>query len=339
MRRLAPLVLIGILLALLPGSALAQSDDPGDEVVVRVNGSELVAAGTEVGVAVVVRGDLVVEGTVWDFAGVFDGNLTVGELGLINTDVVLSDGELCVLGGGYVAGDIYLGDNAQLSGDPDCSGEIAGTIEEDAFDFDFRGGAAIWTSGFYLSWWAASAALLVLGALVFAGVGGRQLWSSAALLTGRPGQSLLVAVVFWVGLAILSVLLTVTFIGIPLAAALLFLSWVVWLLGVIVAGTRIGAALTRRSMDVRGPEHPYAPALLGALVFSLIALLAFGGALVLALSAIFGNGAGLLGALIGIPAALLTLLLWLIGLLGAGALVYRALLAWRGREPERLPEA
>jgi hypothetical protein len=229
---------------------------------------------------------------------------------------------------------VYLGENASVSSDPDCSGTIAGTIETDAFDFDFRGAFALWTSGVYISGWAAFAALLLVGALLFAGVGGRQLWSSAALLTGRPGQSLLVAAVFWIGLLFLAVLLAVTVIGIPLAALFVSISWIIWLLGLIVAGTRIGALVTRRPMDDTGPQHPYAAALIGALLFSLVALLAVGGTLVLALSAIFGDGAGAVGALIGIPAALLTLLVWVIGLLGAGGLLYRALLAWRSAEPE-----
>jgi hypothetical protein len=328
-------VLLAGLLALLPLTALAQSDSASEEVVVRVNGSELVPAGEDRSVVVIVNGDLRVDGTVWDFVGVFDdGDLTVGELGLINTDVVLTDGELCVLEGGYVAGDVYLGENARVSSDSECSGQIVGTVEEDAFDFDLRGAAALWTSGVYISGWAAFAALLLIGALLFAGVGGRQLWSSAALLTGRPGQSLLVAAIFWIGLVFLAVLLAVTVIGIPLAALLVALSWLIWLLGVIVAGTRIGALITRRPMTDPGPQHPYAAALIGALLISLVALLAVGGTLVLALSAIFGDGAGVFGALLGIPAALLTLLIWVIGLLGAGGLLYRALLAWHSREPE-----
>jgi hypothetical protein len=64
-------------------------------------------------------------------------------------------------------------------------------------------------------------------------------------------------------------------------------------------------------------------------VLSLVALLVFGGALVAALAAIFGDGLGALGAVAGIPALVLSFLLWLIGLVGAGALAYRALLAWR----------
>lgn len=334
MRRFAPPLLVAILFALLPLSALAQSDSVSDEVVVRVDGTELVPADEERSVAVIVNGDLLVEGTIWDFAGVFDGNLIVGEQGLINTDVVLSDGELCVRPGGRVAGDVYLGDNARVSSDPDCAGEIIGTIEENAFEFDFQGAAALWTSGVYLSSWAAFAGLLLIGALVFAGVGGRQLWSSAALLTRRPGQSLLSAVILWIALAALGGLLFFTVVGIPLAMVLLLLGWGLWLLGVIVAGTRVGAMLTRRPMTAPGPDHPYAAAIIGALVLAVVALLAIGSALALALAAIFGDGLGMLGALIGIPAALLTLVLWFVGVLGAGGLVYRALLAWRGREPE-----
>ena len=41
-------------------------------------------------------------------------------------------------------------------------------------------------------------------AVLFAGIGGRQLWSSAALLTERPGPSLLSAFIFWAGLIVLA---------------------------------------------------------------------------------------------------------------------------------------
>jgi len=216
-----------------------------------------------------------------------------------------------------------------VSADPACSGQIAGTIDEDAFSYDWEGAAAFWTSGVYLTFWATLALLLIAGALLFAGIGGRQLWSSAALLTERPGPSLLSAFIFWAGLTVLAGILVVTVLGIPAAVVLLLLGNALWMLGLIVAGTRIGAALTRRPIDSTGETHPYLPAVTGAVVLSLVALLVFGGALVAALAAIFGDGLGALGAVAGIPALVLSFLLWLIGLVGAGALAYRALLAWR----------
>jgi hypothetical protein len=316
-------------LALLPIGAAAQSNDPADEFVLRISGDERVAADEQRGYVIVIDGDLLVDGTVWDLVVVVDGNITVGDLGLINTDVILTDGELCVREGGYVAGDVLLGDDGRVSSDPACSGQIAGTIDNDAFSFDWEGAAALWTSGVYLATWATLALLLIVGALLFAGIGGRQLWSSAELLTERPGPSLLSAFIIWVGLAVLAGILVVTVLGIPAAFALLVLGGALWLLGLIVAGTRIGAALTRRPIDVHGENHPYLPAVTGAVALSLIALLAFGGALVVALSAIFGDGLGTLGAFAGIPSLVLSFLLWLIGTVGAGALAYRALIAWR----------
>ncbi len=155
---------------------------------------------------------------------------------------------------------------------------------------------------------------VVIAGLVFAAIAGRQLSTATKLLTGQLAYSILGAVVVWISVPFLAVLALVTVVGIPLGLALLFLVLpLLWLLGYLVAGTRLGRALFELAGRRPPSGHPYVAATLGLIVLQIVVLVPFVG--------------WAIGALAGI---------W-----GSGALVITAFRAWRGTPPatQTLPPA
>jgi hypothetical protein len=150
---------------------------------------------------------------------------------------------------------------------------------------------------------------VVIAGLVFAAIAGRQLSTATELLTGQLTYSILGAVAIWIGLPLVAVLAFLTVVGIPFGLALLFLALpLLWLLGYLVAGTRLGRALLELAGRRPLSGQPYVAATLGVIVLQIIVLLPFVG--------------WAIGALAGI---------W-----GSGALAVTALRAWRGT-PGQLP--
>jgi hypothetical protein len=134
--------------------------------------------------------------------------------------------------------------------------------------------------------------LFVVVALGWAAVGGQQLSSIAGLLGARPGLAALAALIFWIAVPIVAIVAFVTVIGIPLGITLLVVVVpLLWGLGYVTTGTRLGffiADVRRTPPDL---AHPYLEAVLGVVIFQLIGLIPIVGGIVVALAGLFGAGA------------------------------------------------
>lgn len=320
--------LVAFAAALVPLAAFAQDSNSEDEFVLRIDGSEFVRADKSVGVAIVINGDLEVEGRVNDFMMVIDGDIAVLNGAVVDADIVLIDGTLTLRDGSVVNGDIRASDDATVITEE--GSQFNGSFRDDLFDRDMSA-AVIWNVFLsFLIAWGLTTLVMLLTAVIFAGVGGRQLASSALFMTARPAGTVLSALVFWILVSGAIALLFVTILGSPLAFLVSIIAVMVWLLGYVVAGTRVGAmALGRKIVDEPG-VHPYLTAVLGVLILQVISFFIWGGVATLATIAVFEGETGWLQLLIGIPASLLAVLVWIIGTIGSGALQYRAFLAWTG---------
>jgi hypothetical protein len=156
---------------------------------------------------------------------------------------------------------------------------------------------------FTFLFWLGSTLLVLVAGHAFAAFGGRQLGETSRLLTERPLASVLTMLAVWIGLPILTVIAVVTVIGIPLSIAIsLFVLPPLWLLGYVVASTRLGGAILRAFNRAPLPERPYLAVTIGVLTFQILGFVPIlGGLLILA------------------------------AFVGSGALVYRVYLSLRGR--------
>jgi cytoskeletal protein CcmA (bactofilin family) len=321
-RRHLALCVIIFITALVPSSALAQDNDTTGARV-QITGSVTVADNEVVGFLSAIDADTVVNGRVAGHILVISGNTTIN--GRVEGNVLAIGGSLRIGPDAVVTGDL-LYNNTSITIDP--AAEIQGTTREDLgveFSQDFTRFAA-WIS---LANWAGTTFLALIAGVVFAGIGGRQLWGSAAAMTGKPLQSILLIILVSIVLLVLATLLFFSVIGIPVGLVLLLVLVVIWMLGYIVAGTRIGAALTRRSIHSSIDAHPYLPALVGITVIQLLALVPVIVSLVLAYTAIDdATRFSLVNALTLTVYWSTSMLIWFIGMLGAGALCYYAWRAW-----------
>jgi hypothetical protein len=140
--------------------------------------------------------------------------------------------------------------------------------------------------------------LFVVAAIVWAAIGGRQLSQVAGLLAARPGLAVVAAVIFWIVIPILAGLAFLTVIGIPLGLALLlFVLPLLWSLGYITTGTRLGFWLDSLRGGTTDVAHPYLAAVAGVVVFQLIGLIPVIGGIVVLIAGLLGAGAIVANAL------------------------------------------
>jgi hypothetical protein len=276
LRRLA-LVLCVVFVALLPAVARADGGDRGG-FALRVHGTFTLPPDESVGSVVVVKGDANIAGTVRDRLVVVSGNADIA--GSVNGGVTVIRGSVTLEGGSHVSRvTIIRGTVNRLNGSVVDHG-----INRRGFGL-FRGGL------FWLFWLAMTLTVVVAG-LVFAAAGGRQLPRAADALTGKLAYSVLGAVVVWIGLPILAVVALITVVGIPLALALLLAVLpLLWLLGYVATGTRLGAALLSLGGGARPLDHPYAATTLGVIVLQIVLLVPIAGWAVVALAGVWGSGA------------------------------------------------
>lgn len=281
---LVPLVAATLALLLSPARALAQ--ETADDVYVRVNGTVDLTANEDVDVLVAVNSEAQVAGTVRDTLVVVDRTATLS--GEVGRDAVVVNGTLRLEPGARVGGDVVLinGELSQAEG-----AVVAGEVLE-------RSGAAIGAEFSRVTAWISFVAwlgitlLLVVVALAWAALGGRQLSAIAGLLGARPGVAAGAALVCWIALPVVAVLAFVTVIGIPLGIALLVVvAPLLWVLGYVAAGTRLGFFLD----DLRGArpdlDRPFLEAVAGVAVLQLVGLIPVVGGIVVAFAGLFGAGA------------------------------------------------
>lgn len=279
------LVLAAAALALFlaPGQALAQEQT--HDVAVRVNGTVELAAGESVDILVAVSSPAEVAGTVRDTLVIVNETATVS--GEVGRDVIVWNGTLQLEPTARIGGDVVLIDGALAQAD---GAEIGGSVVE-------RSGASIGaelsrvTAAVSFGAWLGMTLLLIIVALGWAAIGGQQLSSIAGLLGARPGLTAGVAAVFWAAVPIVALVAFVTVIGIPLAAFLALVAPLLWILGYVTAGTRLGFFIADLRHTMPDLTHPYLEAVLGLVILQVIGLIPVVGGIVVALAGLFGAGA------------------------------------------------
>ncbi len=278
------LVAAALALLLAPGRALAQENR--EDVSVRVNGTVDLAAGESVDTLVAVNSEARVAGTVRDTLVIVNQTATVS--GDVGRDAIVFNGTLRLESTARIGGDVVLinGELSQADG-----AVIAGRVVE-------RSGASIGaelsriTAAVSLIAWLGMTLLLVVVALGWAAIAGRQLSDVAGLLGARPGLAAVAAVIFWIVVPIVAVVAFVTVIGIPIGIALLLVVLpLLWGLGYVTTGTRLGFFIADLRHTTPDLAHPYLEAVLGVVIFQLIALVPIVGGIVVALAGLFGAGA------------------------------------------------
>jgi hypothetical protein len=317
---------------ILPMAVIAQTPeiDDDDEILVRINGSDRVEADESVGIAVVINGDLELEGEVSVIAVVIQGDMFVLSGAVIDGDLVIIDGDVTMRDGSTVNGDLYLSNDAEWTLEDGAT--FNGDVQRGDFSPDLGDDIAWQFAIGALATWFGATLIAILAAVVFSGIGGRQLWTSAAILSARPGATILAAIAFWLALLIPIVPAILSVVGIPLLPLLAMIGLIIWFLGYITFATRIGAMMTGLTMSDVSIRHPYLPSIAGVVLLQLLLLIAVGLALGAGLIAWFGDGRGGLAALTAIPALGIYFVLVVAGLVGSGAIILRSLDAWKAKE-------
>jgi hypothetical protein len=272
---------LALLLAPLPALAQEKTDD----VYVRVNGTVDLAAGESVDTLVAVNSEAQVAGIVRDTLVIVNQTATVS--GDVGRDAIVANGTLRLERTAHIGGDVVLinGELSQADG-----AVIAGKVVE-------RSGASAGaefrrvTAAVSLIAWLGMTLLLVVVALGWAAIGGSQLSAIASLLGARPGLAAVAAVIFWIAFPVVAFLAFVTVIGIPIGITLLLVVPLLWGLGYVTTGTRLGFFIADLRHTTPDLAHPYLEAVLGVIIFQLIALIPIVGGIVVALAGLFGAGA------------------------------------------------
>src|SRR5215212_489696 len=281
---LVALVAAALALLLTPVRVLAQ--EKTDDVYVRVNGTVDLAAGESVDTLVAVNSEARVAGTVRDTLVIV--NQTAAVSGDVGRDAIVVNGTLRLEPTAHIGGDVVLinGEVSQADG-----AVIASSIVE-------RRGASIGaefrrvTATVSLIAWLGITLLIVVVALGWAAVGGRQLSEIAGLLGARPGLAAVAAVIFWIAVPVVAFVAFVTVIGIPIGITLLLVVLpLLWGLGYVTTGTRLGFFFADLRHSTPNLTHPYLESVLGVVIFQLIGLIPIVGGIVVGLAGLFGAGA------------------------------------------------
>jgi hypothetical protein len=284
-------VLIAFVLALMPVMATAaETTDEGD-LLFRVGGTTTVASGETFDAIVIIDGDAVIDGVVNDTVVLIDGTATIA--GTVKGDVNVISGTLNLRQGSSVE-DVTL---VRSDLNRDQGATVSGSLHERS-DFSFGWGEAL----FSLIFWLGATLLVLAVAFVYAAIGGRHLSAAGSLLTGRPIESFVSALVTWIGLPILAVAAMFTLVGIPIGVTILFVILpVLGLLGYVVTGTRLGAELLKLLGRQDTPARPFLAAGIGLVVFQLFGLIPWIGGLAIVLAGFIGAGALVYNAVRGRP--------------------------------------
>ena len=286
MLRTTLLIALAVFAALIPVRTFAQENGANDDkgVLVRIDGDVRVAANETLSNVFVVNGDVVVDGTIRDTLFVINGDAVVSDTGRVDGDINVVRGDLTLAGGSRVDNVMLL--NSDITREPGST--VTGDIKhQDNIRWGFLG------SAFWIWLWLSMTVAVILAGLIFAAVGGRQLERAADALTGDTAMSILAAVIIWVGGPMLAVLAFVTIVGIPFGLGILLVALpALWFLGYIVAGTRLGLAVTRGTTPAAdGAErHPYLGTFVGLLALQIVALIPVIGWFIAIVAGLYGAG-------------------------------------------------
>jgi hypothetical protein len=265
-------------LAMVPLTAHAQGDDEG--LILRIDGDMANLPGETVGTVIVISGDALVEGTITDSLVVVDGTATIR--GTVEGDITVISGDLVLESGSTVdTVNLFRSDLERASG-----ATVNGDIDERE-NFLPLGAGVIFTA---LAWVGLTVAVILAG-LVFAAVGGRQLTTAARNLTEEVANSILAAVILWIGLPLAAGLIMLTLIGIPFGLGMLLVVLpALFLLGFITTGTLLGGAITGFFHKEQPGDHPYLAVFLGLIILQLVLIIPVLGWLVVMVAGLWGAG-------------------------------------------------
>ena len=282
-RRWLPGVLLGLVLLLVPGVALAHEEPLADiGVMARIDGDLHVGPEDRIKTALVINGDARIEGTVSGTLFVVHGSAIID--GVVEGNVTVIDGVLEMSPTARI-GSAVLTNSTLLRSDGSV---VTGSISHyTGYSYASLG----WLKSLVSSLiWISTTLFLLVAGLVFAAVGGPQLATAAGMLTARPRASALGAILLWGALPTLALFALVTVIGIPVGLVLVALLPVIWVAGYVVASTRLGAAL----LSLLGKStagHRYRSAVVGLLALQVVGMLPIVGGPVVVLTGLFGSGA------------------------------------------------
>lgn len=281
MHRRIVVLALAALVALLPITAFAagESDKDNGGFVFRANGDYHLSPGDGVNNVIVASGNAFIDGTVHTNLIVMGGDATV-------TGVVI--GELTVIRGTLTLGATANVNRVTLVRSElvrDNAATVRGDINRTA-NVAVRG----WGVFFGIVVLVGMSVAVLASGLVFAGVGGRQLTTTAESMGAHPGQTILAGVITAIGLPILGVVLLVTLVGIPLGLGVMFMLLpALAFLGYLVAGAWIGLLILNRGKQA--PAHPYREVLLGLLLLQIAFALPGLGFIAFPLLSLWGTGA------------------------------------------------
>ncbi len=276
------IVVFTLLIAFLPSSAAAQEVDQKDEDwLIRINGNLRIEADETVDSVVVIGGDVLIEGTVRHNVLVIDGDAFVS--GTVGRNVTSIEGDVILLAPAVVHNVRTISGDLERANGATVTGRIRDQASLSIGGFGFF----LFTA--YL--WAAATFGLIIGGLIFAAIGGRQLTRAALAMTGEAVNTIVGAVILWVGVPILTLVIMFTLVGIPLGMLILtFFLPTLFALGYITAGARLGGAILGRFGREPG-NRPLAATALGVLILQIAFVVPLLGWLVALIAGIWGGGA------------------------------------------------
>ena len=141
-------------------------------------------------------------------------------------------------------------------------------------------------------WWFGVTLLALLAAVAVAFFAPALSRLAGQSLTREIGGTLGASAILWIGLPLLGLLLIFTIVGVPVSLAIWFgLMPLLWLVGFAVSSIRVGDEIAARVNLSVLTGSPVGPAILGVLVLRLVGLVPVIGGLVVFLAGILGAGA------------------------------------------------
>jgi len=273
--------LIAFFLALLPGTSFAQINEASDSgFVMRVDGDLIVREGESVDAAIVISGNVQIDGTVDDFLMLIDGDAVIN--GRVDGEIVAIASTIDLTAGAVVDGDISLIDSDlnQATG-----AQVLGDIDD---EFEINWCVLLIVN--IVFWIGMTIAVLVFGLLLVA-IAPRQATKAAAAMTADAGWSILSAAIAFIAIPIAAVVALVTVVGVPLGVGVLaFMLPALWFLGYLVGGLMLGTLIySRTSESIRG--NRYLAVVTGLAIVQLLILIPFLGIPIAALTGLWGGGA------------------------------------------------
>lgn len=270
-----------VMMLILPATVLAAETANSDEFMLKVGGTTTIAATEHLDTAVIIDGDAIIDGTIEDTLWVISGNVTIN--GRVNGEITVIDGVLTLSSTATVKNVSLI--RSDITRDPAAT--ITGKLSERSEFVNFGWGRDLFSFAF---WIGSTIAILVAG-LIFTAIAGRHVFNAAGNLTRRPVESIISAILLWIGMPILGVLAILTLIGIPLGIMLLLSLPIIWIAGYTVAGMSLGQVIGPRLKLTSGPEHAYRNVMIGLITFQIIGLVPFVGGLIVGLAGFVGSGA------------------------------------------------